>query len=141
MTKSPKFLSANYTFMKFIMRCLLHACVKSPKWKIVNRKNWKSLNLPNAKITQPKVPYSGLFSRGKIFTNARCGDISRGKFLRMVNKELISNHTPIYIFSRGKYSRIEVNPRNLWKFSPSKITRYTVCSWPLYPYALVHIHY
>ena len=42
------------------------------------------------------IPYSGLFSRGKIFTNARCGDVSRVKFLRMVNKELINNHTPIY---------------------------------------------
>ena len=43
-----------------------------------------------------ELPYSGLFSRGKIFANARCGDISRVKFLRMVNKELINNHTPIY---------------------------------------------
>ena len=41
------------------------------------------------------VPYSGLFSRGKIFTNARCCVISRGKFSRMVNKELINNHTSI----------------------------------------------
>ena len=28
--------------------------------------------------------------------NTRCGDISRVKFSRMVNKELINNHTPIY---------------------------------------------
>ena len=42
------------------------------------------------------IPYSRLFSRGKIFANARCGDISRVKISRMVNKELINNHTPIY---------------------------------------------
>ena len=42
------------------------------------------------------IPYSGLFSRGKIFTNAQCGNISGVKFSRMVNKGLISNHTPIY---------------------------------------------
>ena len=42
------------------------------------------------------IPYSGLFSRGEIFRNARCGDISRVKFSRMVNKEFINNHTPIY---------------------------------------------
>ena len=41
------------------------------------------------------LPYSGLFSRGKIFTNARCCVISRGKFSRMVHKELINNHTSI----------------------------------------------
>ena len=54
--------------------------------------------LPSASSASCKdeLPYSGLFSRGKIFTNARCGDISRVKFSRMVNKELISNHTPIY---------------------------------------------
>ena len=42
------------------------------------------------------IPYIGLFSRGKIFANARFGDISMVKFSRMVNKELINNHTPIY---------------------------------------------
>ena len=57
-----------------------------------------------------KVPYSGLFSRGKIFTNARCGDISRVKFLRMVNKELINNHTPIYL------GKIFTNRRQSEKF-------------------------
>ena len=41
------------------------------------------------------IPYSGLFSRGKIFTNARCRVILRGKFSRMVHKELINNHTSI----------------------------------------------
>ena len=41
------------------------------------------------------IPYSGLFSRGKNFANARCCVISRGKFSRMVNKELVYNHTSI----------------------------------------------
>ena len=62
--------------------------------------------------------------------NARCIVISRVKFSRMVNMEFINNHS--IIFSRGKYSRIEDNPRNSRKISPSKITRYTV-------YALFHL--
>ena len=41
------------------------------------------------------IPYSGIFLRGKIFANARCCVISREKFSRMVNKELINNHTSI----------------------------------------------
>ena len=57
----------------------------------------KVFYLANPLISQKfYIPYSGLFSRGKIFTNARCGDILRVKFSRMVNKELINNHTPIY---------------------------------------------
>ena len=56
----------------------------------------KSNSLHITDYFQEKVPYSGLFSRGKIFANTRCGDISRVKFLRMVNKELINDHTLIY---------------------------------------------
>ena len=51
----------------------------------------------DVKFTWAKyLPYSGLFSRGKFFANARCGVILRVKFSRMVNKELINNHTSIY---------------------------------------------
>ena len=51
--------------------------------------------LTSSQISLKYIPYSGLFSRGKIFANARCRVISRGKFSRMVNKELINNHTSI----------------------------------------------
>ena len=64
-------------------------------------KNYTSISVINYFLQKRKwvnsmIPYSRLFSRGKIFMNVRCGDISGVKFLRMVNKELISNHTPIY---------------------------------------------
>ena len=54
-----------------------------------------SCNVNHLLIPRVLIPYSGLFSRGKIFANARCCVISRGKFLRMANKELINNHTSI----------------------------------------------
>ena len=53
------------------------------------------------------ILYRGLFSNGKIFANAQCGDLLRVKISRMFYKELTNNHKPM--FSRGKYSQIKLN--------------------------------
>ena len=51
MIKLPNFLSADYTFMK-IHNVMSTECTCKIT-KILNLKNQKSLNQPNAKITQP----------------------------------------------------------------------------------------
>ena len=75
-----------------------------------------------------QIPYSGKLSREKTFTNPRnisfCGENLRGFTTDRILWAI--NQSGPHPFSWRKLARMVSDPRNSWKFSPSKVSRYMV---------------
>ena len=70
------------------------------------------------------IPYSGKLSREKTFANWWKYDFRRENFRGLLAFAVPKDATPQ--ISRRKLSCIATKLRNSWKFSPSKVSRYTV---------------
>ena len=82
-------------------------------------------------MSMGSIPYSGKLSSEKTFTNLWNIRFREENFRGFATDRMLCaiNQSGPHPFSWRKLSRMASDPRNSWKFSPSKVSHYTVTAW------------